>query len=87
MAADFDSRFDPDTHGACDRIGSALRQVWDDAEEVPLEDATQRLMLHLSVEPYDEIAQPAAVAPAPRKQRRRPILRRLLGGRMSRGRG
>jgi len=53
--------------------------VWGGAEDAPIEEETQRLMLHLSIEPPERFPG-RTEPPRPRKKPRgRSLLRRLLG--------
>lgn len=77
MAAAPDPFAETDPVAARERVGDALRQALHGAEDAPLEEETQRLMLHLAIEPYER----ALLAPPyerPKQRRRRSLLRRLL---------
>jgi hypothetical protein len=74
----------PDTGDARIRMGEVLRKAWSGAEDAPLEEETQRLMLHLSIEPIETerpgpISEARAARPARRSLLRR-LLRRPAGG-------
>lgn len=78
MAAAPDPLLDASSPDACERVGAALRRAWHGAEDAPLNDETQRLMLHLSVEP----PQPQAIPirrEAQAASRRPSLMRRLFG--------
>lgn len=84
MAARPDSRSDFDSPEAGEWVGEALRRAWHGAEDAPLNEETQRLMLHLSIDP----PQPQAVPTARKSQaasRRSSLLRRLLRRKSTRG--
>jgi hypothetical protein len=78
MAAAPQPRPDLDPIDARDRVGAALRRAWEGAENAPLEDETQRLMLHLSIEPLEPQAAGSRLE-LHTAQRRRSLVRRLLG--------
>ncbi|MBO9623441.1 MAG: hypothetical protein J7500_12090 [Sphingomonas sp.] len=66
-----------DPVGARERLAVALREALYGTEDAPLEEETQRLMLHLAIEPYERpLLAEAPSVKAPR--RRRSLLRRLL---------
>jgi len=70
------SEANPDAGHARERIAEILRTTLGTPEEDGLEDETRRLMLHLSIEPPANAAQPERAA---RPDTLRPLLRRLLG--------
>ena len=61
--------------GARDQIGDLLRSALPSAEDAPIDDATRRLMLQLSIEPVDGLAQRQPEETVPRK---RSLFRRVL---------
>ena len=76
MAAAPDPRLNSNSPDARERVGAALRRAWHDAEDAPLSEETERLMLHLSVEPPQP--QPIPTSREAQAASRRPSLIRRL---------
>lgn len=64
MAADRPDR-GPFADSAHDRMAEVLKAALESPEEAPIDDATRRLMLHLSIEPPEGLKMPPRVAVAP----------------------
>jgi hypothetical protein len=74
---------------ARERVAEVLRSAWPATEEAALEDETRRLMLHLAIQPYEEVPRPAERTPAERLPVARPrrSLFSWVFGRATRSRG
>jgi hypothetical protein len=76
---------DRDIHDADqvrERIGEILKSALAPAEDIPLEDETRRLMLHLSCEPIEGPVRQVAAVPTPRRPR---LIERVLGKKVQAG--
>ena len=85
MASD-DRRGERLTESARERVADVLKAALEPVEDAPIDDATRRLMLHLSIEPLGG----GAAAPATHSGRRDPasasLLRRIFRQRSWHGR-